>query len=149
MMLNPHCIYRFGGTDAITWYNDLWCYDTRSNTWEDLSKQVVGYIPAGREGHAAAVADNFMYVFGGRTADGRDRGDLAALDLLSLRWFTFQNMGPSPSARSGHAMVTLRHEVIVLGGEPESRLPSNEADLTAVYVLDTRKIRYPEKAKPV
>lgn len=72
---------RFGGTDGQYHYNDTWCYDTTSGTWSDL--QCIGYIPLPREGHAAALVDDVMYVFGGRGVDGKDLGDLAAFKISS------------------------------------------------------------------
>jgi hypothetical protein len=49
------------------------------------------------------------------------------------RWYKFQNMGPSPSGRSGHAMASFQGKVFVLGGE--SFAPSKNDDLT--HYLDT------------
>lgn len=86
-----------------------------------------------------------MYVFGGRTEDGNDLGDLAAFRISSRRWYTFQNMGPSPSPRSGHSMTTVGKSVVIVGGEPSSPAGSS-TDLGVAYVLDTTKIRYPSDA---
>ena len=83
-----------------------------------------------------------MYIFGGRTEEGTDLGDLAAFRITSRRWYTFQNMGPSPSPRSGHSMTAHGKQIIVLGGEPSSA-PRDAAELSMGYILDTGKIRYP------
>lgn len=99
-----------------------------------------------REGHAACLVDDVMYVFGGRTEDGNDLGDLAAFRISSRRWYTFQNMGPSPSPRSGHSMTTAGKSVVIVGGEPSSPAGSS-SDLGVVYLLDTTKIRYPSDAQ--
>ncbi|KAG6094021.1 hypothetical protein E4U31_006462 [Claviceps sp. LM219 group G6] len=133
-------LYLFGGTNGVEWFNDVWCYDPAVNSWSQLD--CIGYIPPSREGHAAAVVDDVMYVFGGRTEEGTDLGDLAAFRISSRRWYTFQNMGPSPSPRSGHSMTTVGKSVVVLGGEPSSATTSIH-DLGIMYVLDTTKIRYP------
>ncbi|KAF1983888.1 hypothetical protein K402DRAFT_158382 [Aulographum hederae CBS 113979] len=133
-------LYLFGGTDGTRWFNDVWTYDPRTNQWEELD--CIGYIPAPREGHAAALVDDTMYIFGGRVQDGSDLGDLAAFRISSRRWYMFQNMGMSPSARSGHSMTAYGKNVIVLGGEPSSA-PSEAKELSLCYVLDTSKIRYP------
>jgi hypothetical protein len=45
----------------------------------------------------------------------------------------FQNMGPSPSGRSGHAMASAGTKVYVLGGFSSSK----EEDATTIHVLDT------------
>ncbi|KAK0390907.1 hypothetical protein NLU13_0410 [Sarocladium strictum] len=133
-------MYLFGGTNGFQWFNDVWCYDPAVNKWSQLD--CIGYIPAPREGHAAALVDDVMYVFGGRTEEGTDLGDLAAFRITSRRWYTFQNMGPSPSPRSGHSMTTVGKSVFVMGGEPSSATTTIN-DLGILYVLDTSKIRYP------
>ncbi|ORY38743.1 galactose oxidase [Leucosporidium creatinivorum] len=127
------CIYVFGGTDGQYHYNDTWCYDTNSGIWVELS--CIGYIPVPREGHAATLVDDVMYVFGGRGVDGKDLEDLAAFKITNQRWFMFQNMGPAPSGRSGHAMATFQNKVLVLGGE--SYTSQRADDPSFVHVLDT------------
>ncbi|GFP54529.1 tip elongation aberrant protein 1 [Trichoderma asperellum] len=131
-------MYLFGGTNGFQWFNDVWCYDPAVNKWTQLD--CIGYIPAPREGHAAAIVDDVMYIFGGRTEEGTDLGDLAAFRITQRRWYTFQNMGPSPSPRSGHSMTTVGKSIVVLGGEPSTASPSTN-DLGILYVLDTTKIR--------
>jgi hypothetical protein len=74
--------FRFGGTDGQYHYNDTWCFDTSTGTWSDLT--CIGFIPLPREGHAAALVDDVMYVFGGRGVDGKDLGDLAAFKISSM-----------------------------------------------------------------
>ncbi len=136
------CMYLFGGTNGYQWFNDVWCYDPVTNTWAELP--CIGYIPASREGHAAALVDDVMYIFGGRTEEGADLGDLAAFRITTRRWYTFQNMGPSPSPRSGHSMTAHGKQIIVMGGEP-STATREATDLSIAYLLDTTKIRYPDK----
>ncbi|KAF2131965.1 cell polarity protein-like protein [Dothidotthia symphoricarpi CBS 119687] len=140
-------LYLFGGTDGVTWFNDVWTYEPRSNAWTELD--CIGYIPVAREGHSAALVNDTMYIFGGRTQDGVDLGDLAAFRISSRRWYMFQNMGHSPSARSGHSMTAFGKHVVVLAGEPSSSA-SERNELSLAYVLDTSKIRYPpnESALP-
>jgi len=108
----------------------------------------IGYIPSPREGHAAAMVGDVMYIFGGRDSEGLDLGDLAAFRISTKRWYTFQNMGPSPSPRSGHSMSTHNGKIYVLGGEPSTQIrPQDRAavneELQFAYILDTTKIRYP------
>jgi hypothetical protein len=71
----------FGGTDGSYHYNDTWAFDTNTRTWQELT--CIGYIPVPREGHAAALVDDVMYVFGGRGVDGKDLSDLAAFKISS------------------------------------------------------------------
>ncbi|OAL57053.1 hypothetical protein IQ07DRAFT_607278 [Pyrenochaeta sp. DS3sAY3a] len=140
-------LYLFGGTDGVTWFNDVWTYEPRTNLWTELD--CIGYIPVAREGHSAALVNDTMYIFGGRTQDGVDLGDLAAFRISSRRWYMFQNMGHSPSARSGHSMTAFGKHVVVLAGEPSSSV-SDRNELSMSYILDTSKIRYPpnESALP-
>jgi Galactose oxidase, central domain len=86
MFLAPrHSLLRrnrsFGGTDGQYHYNDTWCYDTNTSTWTELS--CIGYIPVPREGHAATLVDDVMYILGGRGVDGQDLEDLAAFKISS------------------------------------------------------------------
>ena len=133
-------LYLFGGTDGVHWFSDVWSYSPHTNSWTQL--ECIGYIPSAREGHAAALVGDVMYIFGGRTEEGNDLGDLAAFRITSRRWYTFQNMGPSPSPRSGHSMTTIGKQVVVLAGEPSSA-PRDPVELANAYFLDTSKIRYP------
>jgi chromosome segregation ATPase len=133
-------VHSFGGTNGAQWFNDVWVYDPQTNTW--AQQDCIGFIPAPREGHSAALVNDVMYIFGGRTEEGTDLGDLAAFRISSRRWYTFQNMGPSPSQRSGHSMTAHGKHIIVLAGEPSSA-HGDTAELSMVYVLDTAKIRYP------
>ncbi|RAL10380.1 putative cell polarity protein (Tea1) [Aspergillus homomorphus CBS 101889] len=133
-------LYLFGGTNGVQWFNDVWCYDPRANAWTQLD--CVGFIPTPREGHAAAIVNDVMYIFGGRTDEGIDLGDLAAFRITTRRWYSFQNMGPAPSPRSGHSMTAFGKQIIVLAGEPSSA-PRDPIELSMAYILDTAKIRYP------
>ncbi|KAG1908289.1 uncharacterized protein F5891DRAFT_1272938 [Suillus fuscotomentosus] len=133
----------FGGTDGQYHYNDTWSYDTNTRTWSEL--QCIGFIPSPREGHAAAVVDDVIYIFGGRGVDGKDLGDLAAFKMSNQRWYMFQNMGPAPSGRSGHAMASMGTRVFVLGGE--SFTPTKGDDHGIINVLDTKHIKYPDSSK--
>ncbi|KAI0314774.1 hypothetical protein OF83DRAFT_1267104 [Amylostereum chailletii] len=130
----------FGGTDGQYHYNDTWMFDVPTRQWTELT--CIGYIPSPREGHAAALVDDVMYVFGGRGIDGKDLSDLTAFKISSQRWFMFQNMGPSPSGRSGHAMASFGARVFVLGGE--SYVGQMQDEPAVIHVLDTKHIKYPQ-----
>lgn len=130
----------FGGTNGIRWFDDVWSYDPRTNAW--TQQQSTGCIPTAREGHSAAVVGDVMYIFGGRTQEGISLGDLAAFRLTTGRWYSFQNMGTSPSPRSGHSMTVYDKRILVLAGEP-SPPPGDPVELSMVYILDTTKIQYP------
>lgn len=77
---------RFGGTDCQYHYNDTWVFDTTTRIWSELN--CIGFVPTAREGHAAAMVDDVIYVFGGRGVDGKDLGDLGAFKLSSKEHFS-------------------------------------------------------------
>lgn len=79
-------IFSFGGTDGQYHYNDTWAYDVNTRRWDEL--QCIGFIPSPREGHAAAVVDDVIYILGGRGVDGKDLGDLAAFKMSSKSSFS-------------------------------------------------------------
>lgn len=81
--------------------------------------------------------DDIIYIFGGRGLDGSDLGDLIAFKITTSKWYIFQNMGPSPSPRSGHTLTSFGQKIIVLGGE--GSLNKTE-DLSIIYILDTCKL---------
>lgn len=137
-------LYLFGGTNGVKWFNDVWSYDPRANAWTEMD--CVGFIPTPREGHAAALVNDVMYVFGGRTDEGVDLGDLSAFRISTRRWYSFQNMGPAPSPRSGHSMTAFGKQIIVMAGEPSSA-PRDPSELSMAYILDTSKIRYPNDSQ--
>jgi N-acetylneuraminic acid mutarotase len=132
-------LYVFGGTDGQYHYNDTWEYNTQTGQWAELLCS--GYIPVAREGHAATLVDDVMYVFAGRGVDGKDLEDLAAFKItgaenVARRWFMFQHMGPTPSGRSGHAMATWQSKVYVLGGESYSNAQPGY-DPNYINILDS------------
>lgn len=137
-------LFLFGGTNGVQWFNDVWSYDYIANSWTEID--CVGFIPAPREGHASALVNDVMYVFGGRTDEGVDLGDLSAFRISTRRWYSFQNMGPAPSPRSGHSMTAFGKQIIVMAGEPSSA-PRDPAELSMSYILDTSKIRYPNDSQ--
>ena len=57
--------------------------------------------------------------------------------MAASRWFMFQNMGPSPPARSGHAMVAAHGKIFILGGEANAATGTARDDPNMVHVLDT------------
>jgi hypothetical protein len=131
--------YIFGGTDGQYHYNDTWEYNTQTGQWSELLCS--GFIPVAREGHAATVVDDVMYVFGGRGVDGKDLEDLTAFKITGAenvagRWFMFQHMGPTLSGRCGHAMATWQSKVYVLGGESYSN-PQSGYDPDYINIMDS------------
>ena len=55
----------------------------------------------------------------------------------------FQNMGPAPSARSGHAMVSALGHIYVVGGEANASSVQQRDDPTQIHILDTGQLIRP------
>ncbi len=128
-------LFLFGGTDGDYHYNDSWSFDIATGVWTEL--ECIGYIPIPREGHAAAIVDDVVYVFGGRDVHGKDLGDLAAFRISNKRWYMFQNMGPSPMAKSGHSLCAAHGKVFVIGGESNLAPEVPRDDPNMIHILDT------------
>ncbi|KAF8499876.1 hypothetical protein F5888DRAFT_1633488 [Russula emetica] len=124
----------FGGyADPHTRFNDTWSFNISTRKWTEL--QCTGSIPSPRANHAAVLIDDVMYVFGGRAIDGTFLGDLTALNLSTQRWIAFQDIGPSSSGRSRHAMACDGTRVFVIGGKLSPGAEVDEAKL--IHVLET------------
>ncbi|BEJ17140.1 hypothetical protein CspHIS471_0605410 [Cutaneotrichosporon sp. HIS471] len=138
-------LFLFGGTDGDYHYNDSWSFDIATGVWTEL--ECIGYIPIPREGHAAAIVDDVVYVFGGRDVHGKDLGDLAAFRISNKRWYMFQNMGPAPMAKSGHSLCAAHGKVFVIGGESNLAPEVPRDDPNLIHILDTGKIKYPSDSQ--
>lgn len=52
-----------GSLGSYNVYNDTHVFDLATKTWREL--ETVGDVPAGREGHASWVIDDYMFIYGG------------------------------------------------------------------------------------
>lgn len=75
-------LQRFGGTDGERCFNDIWYYDIETREWVELICD--NFAPVPRESHGAALANDVIYIFGGRTRDGKELSDLAAYGINSM-----------------------------------------------------------------
>ncbi|KAG2180959.1 hypothetical protein INT43_008541 [Umbelopsis isabellina] len=72
--------------------NDLFLYDTVENTW--LEPHVIGRTPHIRFGHASAVINNFIYIYGGCQIENdcnRIYDDLYKFDFTKSTWYKFEH----------------------------------------------------------
>lgn len=84
-------IYIFGGADADYFYNDIWCFDPRTNAWTPIPAS--GYLPSGRHGHSCTVIDGVFFIFGGNSPDGTDLNDAYAFRINGMY---------KPQSKPGH-----------------------------------------------
>ena len=128
----------------MTWFNDTWMFDARSNSWAQVDPS--GTIPTGREGHAAALVLDTIFIFGGRGSDRKDLSDLCAFRIPARRWYRFGTMPKAPTGRSGHRLSTHEDSVILLGGETQSVGLIKTDQTTMAYILDTARIKFTKDA---
>lgn len=95
--------YLFGGRDGNEGLDDLWRYDLRRDSWEQLSPR--GRSPAPRFGHSAVWASGHgVVIFAGQS--GSDfLADLWAYDPATDRWTEQPDRGAAPKPRYGSCMV--------------------------------------------
>ncbi|KAE9384494.1 hypothetical protein BT96DRAFT_950531 [Gymnopus androsaceus JB14] len=134
----------FGGQADEEFFNGIWSFDLLQRQRELMEPTSSGR-PAQRAGHVCS--NDVMYVLGGRGADGNDLNDLAAFKLSNQRWYKFPYIGPAPSARAGHLMVSFGARMFELGGE--SFTPTEPEEANCMHVLNTKHINYPDANKSV
>ncbi|XP_057423431.1 acyl-CoA-binding domain-containing protein 4 [Lotus japonicus] len=105
----------FGGQDAKrTLLNDLHILDLESMTWDEID--AVGVPPSPRSDHAAAVhVERYLLIFGGGS-HATCYNDLHVLDLQTMEWSRPTQLGEIPTARAGHAGVTVGENWFIVGG---------------------------------
>jgi hypothetical protein len=102
-------IYCFGGcTIDHGRTNGLWCLDTVSNEWSELSAPGASTdsAPCGRGGPGLAAFESTVYVgFGYNGVE--EQTDLWSFDLAAKKWTRLETTGEKPTARSVTDLVAL------------------------------------------
>ncbi|KAG7728797.1 hypothetical protein KL933_002030 [Ogataea haglerorum] len=112
-------LYVYGGTDGISIYNHLLVFDSFTNRWEFCTLKG-SVIPPPLQGHAAAIYQNLLFIFGGKTVGGEACDGLYIIDLNTLTCFQLEsNLLCSPAQRCGHTItIDPAHEkLLVMGGD--------------------------------
>jgi N-acetylneuraminic acid mutarotase len=106
----------FGGmNENLEFFNDIWVYNTRSNTWLRIDSPGG---PQKRAFHSSAVVGNKIYYFGGLLSYGEVKNDLWQYDTTTSSW-TFINLSsPIPGKRysAGLCYDTVDRKLILFGG---------------------------------
>jgi hypothetical protein len=58
-------MYIFGGYNGSVYLNDLWKFNLKTNTWEDITKLCKGTIPGPRSRSAGALHGSQWYILSG------------------------------------------------------------------------------------
>ncbi|XP_062518916.1 uncharacterized protein LOC134194033 [Corticium candelabrum] len=89
----------FGGTNHITFSNETWIMHLKPLfMWRQAAGDMVHSVrPSARVGHAAAIMQSKMYVFGGGDVSSQCLNDLWMFDVKTERWskLTALNIGPN------------------------------------------------------
>jgi hypothetical protein len=113
------------------------CYDPATAKWTALAS-----LPEARSSHDAVVIDNTLYVVGGWTLDGEEKGD-----WLSTAWSfdlsqsdgKWQALASPTFKRRALALAAWNGKVVALGGMDENAKVSRRVD-----VLDVAKGQWTE-----
>jgi len=113
-VMHDKSLYVFGGHDGSVYRNDLLVFNLETYTWL-LDLEVVGEGPSPRDAHAAAIHDEWMYVFGGYDSK-RYLNDFHRFHFATNTWSAVSYVGAGPSPRGGHTAVVHQDTMVVFGG---------------------------------
>ncbi|XP_074991103.1 multiple epidermal growth factor-like domains protein 8 [Calonectris borealis] len=119
---------------------DVWVFDPLLGGWRELHPQN-GTRPPGLAGHAAALVDDWLYVFGGRTAEDVFSSQLFRFHLETWGWEQVVPWGGKPPAAAGHSMVfhPPSRTLLVYGGHrPSTARFSMRVNTTDLFHVDLR-----------
>lgn len=122
------------------WFNDLFVFDTETASWSSPMQMNLG-VPTPRAALAMCAIDNFLVIFGGRDAVGR-QNDLHIFDTASRKWqLDLKVGGRPPEPRSFHTATAVGSRVVVLGGRGVS---DNVLEDCSVFDSASRQWLQPE-----
>jgi N-acetylneuraminic acid mutarotase len=104
----------------VTWFD---VYNPQTDKWETLAD-----APRPRDHVQVAVADNKLYVAGGRLSTARiDQvlnrtvKEVDVYDFKSGKWTTLESSNNLPTLRAGNTTVAFGDKVLVIGGESDKQ----------------------------
>ncbi|XP_061416595.1 multiple epidermal growth factor-like domains protein 8 [Lethenteron reissneri] len=121
--------------------NSLWFYSPGAASWTRLSDEAAPPPPPGLAGHAAALVDDTLYIFGGRTEQEEFSSAIYAFNLMSKAWRKEVPLAGQAPAALGHSMVFYPEGrmLLVFGGhQPSSTRFSNRVNSVHAYHVDRR-----------
>eukprot|EP00195_Chlamydomonas_chlamydogama_P012056 CAMPEP_0202893872 /NCGR_PEP_ID=MMETSP1392-20130828/3368_1 /ASSEMBLY_ACC=CAM_ASM_000868 /TAXON_ID=225041 /ORGANISM="Chlamydomonas chlamydogama, Strain SAG 11-48b" /LENGTH=651 /DNA_ID=CAMNT_0049578361 /DNA_START=173 /DNA_END=2128 /DNA_ORIENTATION=+ len=130
----------YGGVGQAV-LDDLCVLDGETCQWRNVSTQAATSKdrPEKVLSHAAAAVGNHMWMFGGQQGRSFLR-KLYSLDLTTYSWRKYSS-DSLPSARAGHAMVTVQNVVYLFGGQGKKlmndmyRLDTNSGEFSEVKAV--------------
>ncbi|UYV75427.1 KLHDC3 [Cordylochernes scorpioides] len=136
--------YLWGGRNDINACNVLYIFDVKELAWEQPTTS--GLAPLPRDGHAAAVVDNYMYIFGGYIEELQMYSqELYRINLETMHWEFVITQGQIPSCRDFLTLTTIGNNIYVFGGRGDkngSVDTRNEVYCNQISYLDTVKMEW-------
>ncbi|KAJ3441437.1 faciogenital dysplasia protein [Anaeramoeba flamelloides] len=114
-------LFLIGGKKNKIKYADLYSYTFDTKKWTKLTK-FKGNLPSKRSGHTATVAQDKIWIFGGKGEDGKYLNDLYMYDPLLNIWKFINPIGKSPPAREKHSCTFQHGYLMVVGGIGRNRM---------------------------
>jgi N-acetylneuraminic acid mutarotase len=118
----------------VAWFD---VYDPLSNQWEKLPNS-----PRPRDHFQATMVGDKLYIAGGRRSSAKTKevfnltiGEVDVFDFKTQTWATLPTDKNLPTHRAGCSAVTLRHQIVIIGGESGSQPKAHEHCET----FDTKK----------
>ena len=122
-------VYIFGGSNGEACSNVLHALDVVTSMWEPV-ESLTSQPPSPRMGHSLTASGTQLFVYGGKTKDGKVLATLAVYDTLNDHWATLSCRGDVPRERWGHsAFLWGRQLVLGLGAD-------SEHETNALHMLD-------------
>ncbi len=112
--------YILGGINGSNYLNDLWQYNSITNTW--IEKTNAPFI--GRSGTVNFVINNIAYIIGGRTAINIATNEVWAYDLVNETWTQKNNLPFGCRWRA--SATTINNKGYILFGRDENNRYCNE-----------------------
>ena len=113
--------------------NQLLCFDPNTENW--TNPQCFGSIPTPRSGHASAICNDKVWLFGGNNLDLDCLGDMFELNMSSLTWCQIQMYLSCPTQRANCTLTYAAYGKLVLhGGQTATSAPLSDTwimDLTS------------------
>ncbi|XP_006813187.1 kelch domain-containing protein 2-like [Saccoglossus kowalevskii] len=112
------CVYVFGGSKNLRWYNDIHVLDVETWTWSLVKTN--GKAPT-RAYHSTTLFGSELFVFGGVYPNPDPQPDgcsnqVHVYNPATESWYEPIVMGEKPLPRSGHSATLVNDKLIIFGG---------------------------------
>lgn len=106
----------------------MMAFNIETNTISKIELSDETEVPEGRIGHAVAIIDDQIYLYGGESGDGRYLADIWRFSIPDKKWtqLKIDSKAEPPKPRSGHTMVAFNGNLFIFGGKTGNIHETNE-----------------------